>query len=374
MNVIKDRRGDQIHISYLADGRKFRELYLSGDDMWSKERSLVNGFEFSDGRFVRFETPFGYIDGSNVLHTYIPDYQGNIVGVINTSDGTLEQFTDYYPYGMPHTDAIGAENNRRKFVAKELTTEFGVDVYDFEHRYVSLLIPSFQSPDPLAYETPHISPYSYCHGDPVNYCDPTGLYRSREEAKMNEEIFDEGVEIVFDPLREEWYIALDWTGTMPYPGQGPMTKRYGNDKNLMEALDKAAPALLTGTSVCFGVQDNLINKVARETLDAATNKALKDTQAVTKAFGKEFGTYYKGLKLVGKGVTVAGVWMAINDARIYRINGGQNTWVYVKYACDAAFSALGTSWIGMGLSIVYMYADYATDGFYIDYSIPDKKQ
>ena len=141
MNVIKDRRGDQIHISYLADGRKFRELYLSGDDMWSKERSLVNGFEFSDGRFVRFETPFGYIDGSNVLHTYIPDYQGNIVGVINTSDGTLEQFTDYYPYGMPHTDAIGAENNRRKFVSKELTTEFGVDVYDFEHRYLSLLIP-----------------------------------------------------------------------------------------------------------------------------------------------------------------------------------------------------------------------------------------
>ncbi len=32
----------------------------------------------------------------------------------------------------------------------------------------------FHSPDPLAFETPHISPYSYCNGDPINYIDPTG--------------------------------------------------------------------------------------------------------------------------------------------------------------------------------------------------------
>ncbi len=191
---------------------------------------------------------------------------------------------------------------------------------------------------------------------------------------MNDGEIAEGAEIVFDPVREEWYIALDWTGTMPYPGQGPMTKRYGNDKNLMEALDKAAPALLTGTSVCFGVQDNLINKVARETLDAATNKALKDTQAVTKAFGKEFGTCYKGLKLVSRGTLIVGVVMAGYDAATYIMNGGQNTRVYVKYACDAAFSVIGsTSWVGMGFSVIYMFADYATDGFHIDYSIPDKR-
>lgn len=192
---------------------------------------------------------------------------------------------------------------------------------------------------------------------------------------MNGGEIAEGAEIVFDPVREEWYIALDWTGTMPYPGQGPMSKRYGNDKNIMEALDKAAPALLTGTSVCFGVQDKLINKVARETLDAATNKALKDTQAVTKAFGKEFGTYYKGLKFIGRGTILIGIGMAVDDALTYKMNGGRNTSVYVKYTCDAAFSVIGsTSWVGMGLSVIYMYADYATDGFYIDYSIPEKNK
>ena len=146
-----------------TDGRKFGELYLSGDDMSGAERTLVNGFEFSDGRFVRFETPFGYIDGENVLHTYIPDYQGNIVGIIDTSDGTLEQFTDYYPYGMPHSDSTGFGRGRRKFAAKELMAAFDVDMYDFENRYLNIQMPSFQSPDPLAYETPHISPYSYCH-------------------------------------------------------------------------------------------------------------------------------------------------------------------------------------------------------------------
>ncbi len=27
----------------------------------------------------------------------------------------------------------------------------------------------------------------------------------------------------------------------------------------------------------------------------------------------------------------------------------------------------------MEFSVIYMYADYATDGFYIDYSIPEKR-
>lgn len=92
----------------------------------------------------------------------------------NILKSKLVQQADYYPYGMPHSDAVGANNGRRKFGAKELMTEFGINMYDFEARFLGLPIPAFQSPDPLAYKTPHVSPYSYCNGDPVNNIDPTG--------------------------------------------------------------------------------------------------------------------------------------------------------------------------------------------------------
>ena len=43
-----------------------------------------------------------------VYHHYIPDYQGNILSVVNTRTRRVEQRTDYYPYGMPHGSATHA--------------------------------------------------------------------------------------------------------------------------------------------------------------------------------------------------------------------------------------------------------------------------
>ena len=63
--------------------------------------SLIN--HLSNDTLERTLLPEGFVTAcDNVFHAYIPDYQGNIVGVYNSSTNTLEQFTDYYPYGLPH--------------------------------------------------------------------------------------------------------------------------------------------------------------------------------------------------------------------------------------------------------------------------------
>lgn len=173
--LVATSQGDRALYSYLADGRKYGERCRSHDGTGNSQRVSMAGFEFGSMLLRFYDTPFGYYEPYNrILYTYIHDYQGNIVGIIDTSKGKLVQQTDYYPYGMPHSDGTGAELNRRKFGAKELMTEFGIDMYNFEARYLGLPIPAFQSPDPLAYKTPHVSPYSYCNGDPVNNIDPTG--------------------------------------------------------------------------------------------------------------------------------------------------------------------------------------------------------
>ena len=63
-------------------------------------------------------------------------------------------------YKLPHPDARHPE-------ARRLTPPLG----------------SFSQPDPLAFLKSEYSPYSYCHADPVNFIDPTGLFDIKDEAE-----------------------------------------------------------------------------------------------------------------------------------------------------------------------------------------------
>ncbi|MDD6722642.1 MAG: hypothetical protein PUE10_01925 [Bacteroidales bacterium] len=133
-----------------------------------RRRDYLGPYLFTDNEFDRYETAEGYITPNDVYHAYIPDYQGNIVGVVNTSSGILEQATDYYPYGLPFADASNPTVNRRKYGAKELTPDLGLNAYDFEAR---TLAPAFLQPDPLTESYYPLSPYLYCAGNPINYVD-----------------------------------------------------------------------------------------------------------------------------------------------------------------------------------------------------------
>ena len=96
----------------------------------------------------------------------------DIVGVYNARKNSFEQFTDYYPYGLPHasisSEAAGAEVNRRKFGGKELMSDHGYNSYDFVARHQNPAFPHFTTPDPLAEKFKHLSPHLFCAGDPID--------------------------------------------------------------------------------------------------------------------------------------------------------------------------------------------------------------
>ena len=167
--------GRRIDYLYAASGEKLRETYTTLDGLCDRTRYWAGPWEFVDGQPDRLLTPQGYIDPQGTLHAYIPDYQGNILAVVNTASGALEQSTDYYPYGLPHADAAGADRNRRKFGAKELISEYALHEYDFSARRLPAIIPAFSQPDPLAEKYHWLSPYAYCAADPINLIDPTGM-------------------------------------------------------------------------------------------------------------------------------------------------------------------------------------------------------
>lgn len=81
---------------------------------------------------------------------------------------------------IPSRDLMPYNNteNLFRFSGREWNNTFSD--YDFSARYFSTDYARFTSQDPLAEMTPHLSPHTYCAGNPMKYIDPTG-----EEWKIN---------------------------------------------------------------------------------------------------------------------------------------------------------------------------------------------
>ncbi len=134
--------GEEIVYRYSATGEKLSERYLDADSTQLARRDFLGSSEFKNWQFHRRQVEGGYLDGDGAYHVYAGDYQGNVLGVIDTDIGEAEQYTDYYPYGLPHATAYAPEVSRRKFGGKEYTTEFGFNSCDFGARPHSPLLGS----------------------------------------------------------------------------------------------------------------------------------------------------------------------------------------------------------------------------------------
>ena len=183
--------GGRIDYLYSASGTKLAETVYDAAGSLLSRRDYVGQFEFVADTLERTLLPEGFVTaGDNVFHAYIPDYQGNIVGVYNSSTNTLQQFPDYYPYGLPHATSTAPPAHRRKYGAKALTADLGLNLYAFAARFQNPAFPAFTTPDPLAESYYPTSPYAYCSGDPVNLVDPSGMdiYRFNEDGELVERI------------------------------------------------------------------------------------------------------------------------------------------------------------------------------------------
>ncbi len=87
---------------------------------------------------------------------------------------TIEQTTHYYPYGGILTYSTNQGVQKYKYNGKELDRMHGLDWYDYNARQYDPAMGEFTSIDPHAESYYHLSPYSYCAGNPVRYVDPTG--------------------------------------------------------------------------------------------------------------------------------------------------------------------------------------------------------
>ena len=99
----------------------------------------------------------------------------NVVRKADACVCSVLQRMNYYPFGGMY-EAEDVTNNAMpwKFGGKELDQMHGLDLYDFHARPYDARLGQFTMMDPKAEDYYEVSPYTYCHDDPVNRVDPDG--------------------------------------------------------------------------------------------------------------------------------------------------------------------------------------------------------
>lgn len=105
----------------------------------------------------------------------LTDYLGSVRVVANTS-GTAEEYNHYYPLGGPIAQYSSSTSIQPlKFQGKEWAGAKGLNLYDFGARRYDPATGRWISQDPLAEKYYSISPYTFCHNNPIIRFDPNGL-------------------------------------------------------------------------------------------------------------------------------------------------------------------------------------------------------
>ena len=167
--------GTTIKYTYFADGIKFKAVDATGNGFvytgtlrWSVEDGVQTpeSVVITGGRAL--------CDSTNMwsANYYICDHLGSVRAITDSYGEVLDTF-DYMPYGSEISSTSSTTTDYR-FTGKEKQPMFGnSNIYDSFARFQNTY-GRFMSIDPKAESFYHISPYTYCAGDPVNLVDPKG--------------------------------------------------------------------------------------------------------------------------------------------------------------------------------------------------------
>jgi RHS repeat-associated protein len=107
------------------------------------------------------------------------DARGHCVLLSDASSNLVEQYSYdafgkvYYYDGAGNALTDSARGNRFLFTGREYLKD--LKLYDYRNRMYQPELGRFMQPDPKQFEAGDYNLYRYCHNDPVNKNDPTGL-------------------------------------------------------------------------------------------------------------------------------------------------------------------------------------------------------
>ncbi len=160
--------------SYTYDGTGLRQTKTvngtTTTHIWDGANMVAeaNG-EYILKRYYRGANGLIYANLAGIETKYLKDGHGNITGLANMSGTTLNKAYCYDAFGV-EKDINENDTNPFRYCGEYYDNE--IDKIYLRARYYSPIQGRFITEDPIK---DGLNWYAYCNGDPVNYCDPSGL-------------------------------------------------------------------------------------------------------------------------------------------------------------------------------------------------------
>ena len=172
---IQDPNSRYTEYEYDATGSKWSKTSV----VWSgnTETEYYGSFMYENGDLDRVFTANGYyMPLTSKYYYYLKDHLGNTRVVVSYAGSTasVEQVSDYFPFGKLFTENNLAEN-KYLYNGKELNNEF-FENYDYGARFYDPALGRWHSIDPMANLYYGWSPYNYALNNPISNYDPNGMW------------------------------------------------------------------------------------------------------------------------------------------------------------------------------------------------------
>lgn len=291
---------------YSANGEKLSRTWRSSGV--SHKTDYSGNLVYIDSTLTTVLVDGGYFlmtNGIPSFYALVTDYQGNI-RVSTKLSGTEKTEYNYAPYGDMIGETVSGRDydNPYRFSGKEWDET--LDSYDFGARYyMTGVVPSWNSPDPLSEKYYDVSPYAYCAGDPVNIVDEDGREFKRKWGK-NTVTVSANINANYNSVKSARQAAQYWNNrkTDSYIKDGrrysvkykiSITKidRKLNDSNTYEVkpkgsvIDSKSGKQLTGKTT-KNVDAN-ISKITHIEVDEAWSETQPSTGMISSTGAHEIG-------------------------------------------------------------------------------------
>jgi len=157
-------------------------LIQDGPQSWNAEKQYIHGGRVDE---VVASLRWGW---DVAYHHY--DASGHCT-LLTGSTGNIREQYDYDAFGYPYFYDAAGNNigyslfaNRFLFTGREWLSD--LKLYDFRNRLYQPELGRFLQPDPKQFAAGDYNLYRYCHNDPVNKSDPTGMYEEDVHQTLTE--------------------------------------------------------------------------------------------------------------------------------------------------------------------------------------------
>ena len=176
--------------------------YLLGGSL-TLRNGRIDKFLFDEG-YCQAESQNVAQDDFTFLY-YDKDHLGNVRQVTKAtgSTGTVVQTLNYYPFGAQFCHS-GTDSNVQpyKYNGKELDKMHGLNTYDYGARQYYSILGRWDRGDPLCEKYYSVSPYAYCHNNPILRIDPNGKEGIKYLDENNQKTIEENVVVLLKSLKE----------------------------------------------------------------------------------------------------------------------------------------------------------------------------